>query len=153
MPVWFGKCWDWMLQACCNERSPLIINISFRGSGKKHRNWFKATRGARERVKIQLAAALYPTWRCLYSWSWRVFLVKLWLQWKLYYVGFAVPALLSCLVNTIIKHFFFQRWNTHHVWCESLCLFWQNVGEVKANKTNKQVSQQTAPCVCVCMLS
>lgn len=62
-----------------------------------------------------------------------------------------MPALLSCLVNAIIKHFFFQRWNTHHVWCESLCLFWQNVGEVKANKTNKQVSQQTAPCVHACL--
>lgn len=57
------------------------------------------------------------------------------------YAGFAVPALLSCLVNTIIKHFFLPKtWvHTHHVCCESLCLLWQNVGEVKSNKTNKQV--------------
>lgn len=145
-----------MLQACCNEMKPSWKSISHSGAAEIHITWFKACRSCskieveskkKKKVPVPLVAASYPIRHCC------IHGVREYFELNFDCSGSCIMWVLQCQPCSAVwlilssNTFSFQRWHTHHVCCESLCLFWQNVGEVKANKTNKQVSQQTATCV------
>lgn len=135
-----------MLQPCAIVGKSFENRYLIQEQQEIHIAWFKALSGCLW-TRLWVKISFYAMW-CYYIHGVREYL-ELYFDCSVNCIMWVLQCQPCSAVWLILSsNTFSSKDGTNAVSGVNLCLFWQNVGEVKANKTNKQVSQQT---VCVCM--